>query len=121
MKKSRLINVAGCIILVMLVVFAITGHIHMPGHGNLENKNFEETVVSHVSSKLTHGEKVEFGSKFLCEDYKENDEVRFSANVIYYVVSRNGAKEEHIAHVITNEDKDNIIEWKEIKNTQSDK
>jgi hypothetical protein len=37
------------------------------------------------------------------------------------VVSINGTKEKHIAHVISNEDKDRIIEWKEIKNNSVDK
>ena len=100
MKKSMFIKGVGCVVLIMLVAFATSGHIHLPGHGNWENKNFEEAVVNHVSSRFTNNEKVEFGSKFLCEDYKENDEVRFSANVIYYVVSKNGVKEKHIAHVI---------------------
>ena len=58
---------------------ARTGHIHLPGHGNVENQNLEEAVVAHVSARLTDGEKVEFVSKYLCEDYMENDEVRFSA------------------------------------------
>ena len=117
MKKSKFITLAGCIVLVLLVTFAKSGHIHMPGHGNWENKNFEKAVINHVSSILTNDEKVDFGSKFLCKDYKENGEVRFSANVIYYVISRNGTKEKHIAHVVCNEDKDRIIEWKDIKNS----
>jgi hypothetical protein len=121
MKKNRFIKITGCIILVMLVALAKSGHLHLPNHGNWENKNFEKAVVNQVSSRLSNSEKVEFGSKFLCEDYKENNEVRFSANVIYYVVSINGTKEKHIAHVISNEDKDRIIEWKEIKNNSLDK
>ena len=116
MGKSKFTKSAACIIFMIIVVLAKSGHINMPGHGNWENKNFEEAIVNHVSSRLTNGEKVEFGSKFSCEDYKENDEVRFSANVTYYVVSREGTKEIHIAHVICNEDKDRIIEWKDIKN-----
>ncbi|MCE2615755.1 hypothetical protein [Phocaeicola oris] len=116
MKKSKFIKLVGCIVIMLLVALAKKGHIHLPGHGNWENKNFEEAVVNYVSSLLINGEKVEFGNKFLCEDYKENDEVRFSANVIYYVVSRDGTKEKHIAHVVCNEDKDRIIEWKDITN-----
>lgn len=116
MKNGNLMKLAGCTAIALLVAFAGSGHIHLPGHGTWENKNFEEAVVNHVSSQLPHGEKAEFGSKFLCEDYKENGEVRFSANVIYYVVSRNGAKEKHIAHVVCNEDKNRIIEWKENSN-----
>lgn len=121
MKKNMFIKLAGCIILVMLVALAKSEHLHLPSHGNWENKNFEKAVVNQASSRLSNSEKVEFGSKFLCEDYKENNEVRFSANVIYYVVSTNGTKEKHIAHVISNEDKDRIIEWKEIKNNSLDK
>ena len=37
------------------------------------------------------------------------------------VVSINNTKEKHIAHVISNEDKDRIIEWKEIKINSLDK
>ncbi|WP_273160030.1 hypothetical protein [Bacteroides fluxus] len=120
MKKSKFIRLAACIVFMMIVALTKSGHINMPGHGNWENKNFEEAVINHVSSKLTNGEKIEFGSKFSCEDYKENDEVRFSANVTYYVVSREGTKEKHIAHVVCNEDKDRIIEWKDIKKNQLD-
>ena len=116
MTKNSFIKIAGCIVLVMLYAFAKSGYMNMPGHGNWENKNLEEAVVNHVSSGLTSDEKVEFGGKYLCEDYQENGEVRFSANVIYYIISRNGAKEKHIAHVVCNEDKDRILEWKEIKN-----
>ena len=79
-----------------------------------ENKNLEEAVVRHASSLLADGGMVEFVSKYLCEDYKENGEVRFSANVIYYVVSADGTKEKHTAHIVCNEDKDRIIEWKDI-------
>ncbi len=118
MKKSKFIKLAGCIAIVLLVAFAKSGYIHLPGHGNQENKIFEETIINHVSSLLPNDEKVEFGSKSICKDYNENGEVRFSANVIYYLVSKNGAKERHIAHVICNEDKDRIIEWKDIKNKQ---
>ena len=101
---------------VMLFVSCVKcGHFNLPGHGNRENTNLIESVVNHVSSQLNNGEKVEFGSKYLCEDYKEKGEVRFSANVIYYVVSKDGSKEKHTAHVVCNEDKDRIIEWKELK------
>lgn len=116
MKKSQFKKIAVFIVFVMFIALAKSGHINMPGHGNWENKNFEKAVVHHASSILSTGEKVEFGSKFLCEDYKENDEVRFSANVIYYVVSSDGTKEKHVAHVVCNEDKDRIIEWKDIEN-----
>lgn len=78
----------------MLVTLAKSGHLHLPNHGNWEKKNFGEAVVNQVSSRLSNSEKVEFGSKFLCEDYKENNEVRFSANVIYYVVSNKWYKRE---------------------------
>ena len=116
MKKVKFINLAVFIGFMMIIALAKNGHINMPGHGNWENKNLEKAVVQHVSSRLSNGEKVEFGSKFFCEDYKENDEVRFSANVIYYVVSCGGTKEKHVAHVVCNEDKDKIIEWKDITN-----
>jgi hypothetical protein len=114
MKKSKLLKIGGCIILVLFILFVKNGHIHFPGHGNIENKNLEESVVNHVSSTLADGEEVEFVSKYLCEDYMENDEVRFSANVIYNIISKNGLKERHSAHVICNEDKDKIIEWKDL-------
>ena len=114
MKKSKFVKVVACIAIVMLYACMKSGQIHLPGHGNLENKNFKESVVNYVSSSLDNGETVEFGSKYLCEDYKEDGEVRFSANVIYYVVSKDGVKEKHVAHVVCNEDKDRIIEWKEI-------
>ena len=104
MKKSQFKKLAVFIVFVMFIALAKSGHINMPGHGNWDNKNFEKAVVH------------EFGSKFFCEDYKENDEVRFSANVIYYVVSSDGTKEKHVAHVVCNEDKDRIIEWKDIEN-----
>ena len=56
-----------------------------------------------MSSTLTNGETVEFGGKYLCNDYMENGEARFSANVIYYVVAKDGTKGQRIAHVICNE------------------
>lgn len=118
--KRNLIYIVGGFVIVMLWAYAKSGHFNLPGHGNWENKNFEEVVVNHASSRLNNGEKIEFGGKYYCEDYKENDEVRFSANVIYYVVSNDGSKEKHVAHVVCNEDKNRIIEWKDIKNNQLD-
>ena len=44
----------------------------------------------------------------------EKDEVRFSTNVVYDIISERGQKERHTAHVITNEDKDKIIDWKDL-------
>ena len=117
MKKSKFMKIAACIALVLLVAFVTSGHIHLPGHGNRENKNFEKAVVAYVSSLFTNGEKVEFGEKFLSEDYKENNEVRYAATVVYYVVSGTGAREKHTARVICNEDRDRIIEWKELTNS----
>lgn len=114
MKKNKFIKVSACIILVLIIAYANSGHIHLPGHGNWENKNLETAVVNHVSPTLSNGEKVILASKYQCEDYKENDEVRFSANIVYYIVSSNRMKKEHVAHVICNEDKDTIIEWKDI-------
>lgn len=114
MKKCNLLKIGGCIVFVLIIMFAKNGHIHLPGHGNVENQNLEEAVVAYVSSTLADGKKVEFVSKYLCEDYMENDEVRFSANVIYNIISWNGQKERHTAHVVCNEDKDKIIEWKDL-------
>ena len=71
--------------------------------------------MNRVSNTLTGGETVEFRGKYNCEDYKENGEVRFSANVIYDVISKDGTKERRTAHVICNEDKDKIIEWRDAK------
>ena len=71
--------------------------------------------LNHVSNTLTDGETVEFRGKYNCEDYKENGDVRFSANVIYDVISNDGTKERRTAHVICNEDKDIIIEWRDEK------
>ena len=51
----------GCIALVMLFACSKSGHIHLPGHGNVEKQNLKEAVVNHVSSTLTNGETVEFG------------------------------------------------------------
>lgn len=117
MKRKIFFKLSGCIIIVMLfIVISKNGPINLPGHGNLENQNLEKTVVSHVSSTLLNGETVEFDSKYHCRDYKENDEIRYSANVIYYVISKEGVKEKHIAHVICNEDKNRIIEWKGVDN-----
>lgn len=113
MKKSKIL--IGCIVLVMLVSYCKNDPIHLPGHGNWEEKNLKEAVVNHVSTTLTDGETVEFRGKYNCEDYKENGEVRFSANVIYEVFSKDGTKERRTAHVICNEDKDKIIEWKDVK------
>lgn len=117
MKKSKFMKIAACIALVLLVAFVTSGHIHLPGYGNWENKNFEKAVVTYVSSRLTNGQRVEFGEKFLSEDYKENNEVRYAATVVYYVVSGTGAREKHTARVICNEDKDRIIGWKELTNS----
>ena len=114
MKKCNLLKIGGCVVFVLLIMFAKNGHIHLPGHGNVENQNLEEAVVAHVTSTLADGKKVEFVSKYLCEDYMENDEVRFSANVVYDIISERGQKERHTAHVITNEDKDKIIDWKDL-------
>ena len=35
-------------------------------------------------------------------------------NIPHYVVSADGTKEKHTAHIVCNEDKDRIIEWKDI-------
>ena len=100
---------------IMLIVLASAGQLHLPAHGSRTNRSFEEAVVNHVQTTLAKGEKVELGSRFLCKDYKENGELRFACNVTYYVVSENGVKEIHTAHVVCNGDKDRIIEWKEIE------
>ncbi len=101
------------IVIVVLIVFGRCGH--LPGHGNREESNLKEVVENCVSSTLKDGETVEFGGRYDCEDYKENDEVRFSAKVTYDVVSKDGTKVRHTAFVVCNEDKDKIIEWKELK------
>lgn len=113
-KLTKKIVVAS--VVTMLVIGSCK--MHMPGHGNWENKNLKESVISHVSSTLTNGETVEFGSKYSCDEYMENGQARFSANVIYYVVSKNGTKKKCTAHVICNEDRDRIIEWKDIENVE---
>lgn len=115
MINSKSIRRFGGVLLIIIWVLISTGHLHLPGHGNRENMNFEELVTNHVKTTLALRKKVEFGNRFSCQDYKENGELRFSANVIYYLVSENGLKEMHIAHVVCNENKDKIIEWKEIK------
>ena len=93
--KRKWIYIIGCIAIVMLWAYAKSGHINLPGHGNRENKNLEEAVVRHASSLLADGGMVEFVSKYLCED-------------------ADGTKEKHTAHIVCNEDKDRIIEWKDI-------
>lgn len=114
MKRNNLQKICGIVIFVLLIMFAKNGHLHLPGHGNVEEQNLRQAVVDHVSSTLADGKKVEFVSKYLCEDYMEKDEVRFSANVVYDIISGRGQKERHTAHVITNEDKDKIIDWKDL-------
>ncbi|MBO7609963.1 MAG: hypothetical protein J6S96_07160 [Muribaculaceae bacterium] len=104
----------GCIALVMLYACSGSGHIHLPGHGNVEKQNLKEAVVNHVSSTLSNGETVEFEGNSGNDYYKENGEVRFSTNVVYTVVSPNGSKEKHTAHIVCNEDRDKIFEWKDI-------
>lgn len=112
MKKSSFI--AGCIILMLLIACAKTGHIHLPGHGNVERQNLKESVVNHVTPTLANGETVEFASNYGNDYYKENGDVRFSTNVVYYVITANGSKEKHTAYVVFNEDRDKIYDWKEI-------
>ena len=58
MKKSQFKKLAVFIVFVMFIALAKSGHINMPGHGNWENKNFENAVVHHASSILSTGEKV---------------------------------------------------------------
>ena len=113
MEKGILIKIIGIIVVVLLVLYAQAGHINLPGHGNREQKNLQEAVVNYAASKLTNGETVEFGTKFNSNDYKENGEVRYSATVEYYVVAKDGSKVKHTAQVVTNEDKDKIIDWKD--------
>lgn len=113
MKKSKIL--IGSIAILMLVALAKCGRVNLPGHGNWEEKNLKEAVLNHVSTTLVDGETVEFRGKYNCEDYKENDEVRFSANVIYDVLSKDGTKTRRTAHVICNEDKDCILEWRDVK------
>ena len=113
MEKGILIKIIGIIVVVLLVLYAQAGHINLPGHGNREQKNLQEAVVNYAASRLTNGETVEFGTKYNSNNYKEKGEVRYSATVEYYVVAKDGSKVKHTAQVVTNEDKDKIIEWKE--------
>ncbi|MCR5575312.1 MAG: hypothetical protein K6F78_10920 [Bacteroidaceae bacterium] len=113
MEKGKLIKIIGIIVVVLLVLYAQAGHINLPGHGNREQKNLQEAVVNYAASQLTNDETVEFGTKYNSNNYKENGEVRYSATVEYYVVAKDGSKVKHTAQVVTNEDKDKIIDWKE--------
>ena len=114
MVNSKSIRRFGGVLLIMILVLLFPRYLHLPGHGNRENMNFEELVINHVQTTLAQRKKVEFGNRFSCQDYNENGQLRFSANVTYYLVSENGVKEMHIAHVVCNGNKDRIIEWKEI-------
>ena len=90
MKKISIFAV--CLVLFLAVCYATSGHLHLPGHGNVEKQNLREAVINHVSSTLSNG----------------------STNVSYYVVSPNGSKVKHTSHIITNDDRDKILEWKDI-------
>lgn len=112
MKKVSIFAV--CIVLFLAVCYSMSGHLHLPGHGNVEKQNLQELVVNHVASTLTNGETVEFVSSYGNDYSKENGDVRFSTNVVYNVITRDGSKEKHTAHVVCNEDRDKIYEWKDI-------
>ena len=112
MKKVSIIAV--CIALFLTVCYATSGHLHLPGHGNVEKQNLQEVVVNHVTSTLTNGESVEFVSNYGNDYYTENGDIRFSTNVVYNVIARDGSKEKRTAHIICNEDRDKIYEWKDI-------
>ena len=101
MEKNKIIKAIGIIVVALLLLYAQAGHINLPGHGNREQKNLQEAVVSYAASQLTNGETVEFGTKY------------YSATVEYYVVAKDGTKVKRTAQVVTNEDKDKIIEWKD--------
>ena len=77
-------------------------------------RNLQEAVINHVSSTITNGETVEYLGSSGNDYIKVDGEPCFSTNVSYYVVSPNGAKEKHSAHVVTNVGRDKIIEWKDI-------
>lgn len=77
-------------------------------------RNLQEAVINHLSSTLTKGETVEYIGNSSDKYIKVNGELCFSTNVSYYVVSANGAKEKYSAHVVTNVDRDKIIEWENI-------
>ena len=77
-------------------------------------RNLQEAVINHLSSTLTKVETVEYIGNSSDKYIKVDGEPCFSTNVSYYVVSPNGAKEKHSAHVVTNVGRDKIIEWKDI-------
>lgn len=110
--KSKVL--ACSVAFVMLVAFVNCEHVHLPGHGNIERQNLEESVIGHVASTCTHGEKVVFGGNSGNDYFTVNGKVRFSTNVTYYVVAPNGTKEKHTAYVVCNEDRDTIIEWHDL-------
>ena len=112
MKKISIFAV--CLVLFLAVCYATSGHLHLPGHGNVEKQNLREAVINHISSTLSNGEKVEFVGNSGNDYFKEDGEARFSTNVSYYVVSPNGSKVKHTSHIITNDDRDKILEWKDI-------
>lgn len=114
--KNKLLTVALCLVIVIIAVCLKPGHIHLPGHGNWENRNFERAVVQHVASGISQDKKVELIGKYSCEDYEEEGEMKFSAHVIYEIVTTDGARTRHTAHVVCNEDKDTILDWEETHN-----
>ena len=65
MKRNNLQKICGIVIFVLLIMFAKNGHLHLPGHGNVEEQNLRQAVVDHVSSMLADGKKVEFVSKYV--------------------------------------------------------
>ena len=52
-----------------------------------------EVVVNYVTSTLTNGETVEFVGTYGNDYFKENGDFRFSTNLVYTVIARDGSQE----------------------------
>lgn len=58
-----------------------------------------EVVVNYVTSTLTNGETVEFVGSYGNVYFKENGDFRFSTNVVYMVIARDGSQENVLPHI----------------------
>ena len=63
-RNSRLIKTSGSILLIMFFVLVSTGHLHLPGHGNRENRFFEELVTNHVQRTLAKAKRLNLAINF---------------------------------------------------------